>query len=193
MGATGEGAIRNTMAKAAKAKANKPRRGAGGASKSGSTRKGAGVGRVLARGAAKRSASGKRAASAGKSADAQRVRRVPATEARRVRTAKGRRPWFFANPEVDQLLAMLMAVATELAATRERLDTVERIAASRNLFSSGDIDAFRPDQPTEEWREEWRSRFLDRVMRILAEELDDIAYDEADKEYEKIIAGIAVK
>lgn len=171
MGATGEGAIRNTMAKAAKAKANKPRRGAGGASKSGSTRKGAGVGRVLARGAAKRSA----------------------TEARRVRTAKGRRPWFFANPEVDQLLAMLMAVATELAATRERLDTVERIAASRNLFSSGDIDAFRPDQPTEEWREEWRSRFLDRVMRILAEELDDIAYDEADKEYEKIIAGIAVK
>ena len=47
--------------------------------------------------------------------------------------AKGRRPYFFDDPAVDKLLAMTMALAGELAVTRERLDTVERILAEKGL------------------------------------------------------------
>lgn len=39
------------------------------------------------------------------------------------RKAKGKRPYYFANPDVDRLLSMVMALTGELSVTRDRLDT----------------------------------------------------------------------
>jgi hypothetical protein len=119
--------------------------------------------------------------------------KVPAERVHRLRTAKGRRPWFFKNPEMDQFVAMLMAVATEVSVLRERIDTIERVAAARGLFSGDDIEKYRPPEEVQAWRDEWRARYLDRIFRILEEELDDIRYREADAEYERIISGVAVE
>ena len=40
---------------------------------------------------------------------------------------KGKRPYFFDDPAVERVLAITMAVVQELAVTRERLDTIERL------------------------------------------------------------------
>ena len=43
--------------------------------------------------------------------------------------ANGKRPYFFDNPDIDRLIAIVLAMAGELAVARERLDTVERLLA----------------------------------------------------------------
>jgi hypothetical protein len=69
----------------------------------------------------------------------------------RIKTAKGQRPYFFDDPNIDKLLAMFMALVSEVAVLRERLDTHERL---------------------DEERAEWRAAYVARVMRILTVELD---------------------
>ena len=58
------------------------------------------------------------------------------------RKAKGKRPHYFSNPDVDKLLSMIMALTGELAIARDRIDTIERVAATKGLFSSDDIENF---------------------------------------------------
>jgi len=57
----------------------------------------------------------------------------------------GKRPHFFADPDVDRLLAIVWAMAGELAVTRERLDTVERLLESSQALSREAIETYRPD------------------------------------------------
>lgn len=103
------------------------------------------------------------------------------------RRAKGRRPYFFDNYEVDMLLSMLMAVAGELAVTRDRLDTMERLIERHGLFDRDEIEAFTPDDQVQARREAWREEYLERVMRIVRHDMESQQADESDKGYESVI------
>ncbi|MEZ5458909.1 MAG: hypothetical protein R3E65_06260 [Steroidobacteraceae bacterium] len=61
------------------------------------------------------------------------------------RTPKGERPQFSANPEVDRVMAIAMAIAGEVAVLRERLDTFETLSAARGSASTADVDGLRAD------------------------------------------------
>lgn len=91
---------------------------------------------------------------------------------RLTRTARGARPQFSAEPEVDRVMAIAMAIASEVAALRERLDTFETLAARNGGVSSAEIEAFEPSPEHEKRREQWRHDFLDRVLYILRSESD---------------------
>jgi hypothetical protein len=67
--------------------------------------------------------------------------------------AKGKRPYFFNDPAVERVLNITMAVATELAVTRERLDTVERLLESKGLLNRADIETFAPTPEQAEARQ----------------------------------------
>ncbi len=101
--------------------------------------------------------------------------------------AKGRRPYFFDDPVNDKLLAMLMAVAGELAVTRERLDTVERILAQKGQLTPAEVDAYRPDEQAKAERGQMRQEYIARVMRILQNELDELEQMKADENYRRIV------
>lgn len=58
------------------------------------------------------------------------------------RTARGRRPYFFDDPNVDKLLAMIMALAGEVSVLRERLDTHERLAAVGKRPSAAEVENY---------------------------------------------------
>jgi hypothetical protein len=88
------------------------------------------------------------------------------------RTAKGERPQFSRDPEVDRVMAIAMAIASEVAVLRERLDTFETLAAERGVVSAADIERFVPTAEHEKRREQWRHDFLDRVLYILRAEAD---------------------
>ena len=88
------------------------------------------------------------------------------------RVAKGRRPRFARDPETDKLLSMVMNLAAEVAVLRERLDTIERVAEARGLFTQAEIEAFKADDAVDQARERLRAEFLDRLLWIMREELD---------------------
>lgn len=83
--------------------------------------------------------------------------------------ARGRRPEFTDDPMLDRLYSVTLSLVTELAVTRTRLDTVERLLARRAVLSAEDIETFRAADPAEaEARSRLQAEYLERVFRELA-------------------------
>jgi hypothetical protein len=88
--------------------------------------------------------------------------------------AKGKRPVYFNDPQIDKLLAIAIALMGEVSVLRDRLDTIERIAATKGLFSLEEIEAYQPDEQVAQAREQQRSEYIARVLRVLQEEVDGL-------------------
>jgi hypothetical protein len=54
------------------------------------------------------------------------------------------RPQFLADPTVERLWDVVSALSTELAATRARLDALERLLAAQGTITTGAVDAWQP-------------------------------------------------
>jgi hypothetical protein len=70
---------------------------------------------------------------------------------------------------------MLMAVASEVAVLRERMDTIEQIAAARGISIAEEIEAFEPTIADRERREAWRQQYMQRVLQGLADDVASVA------------------
>ena len=86
--------------------------------------------------------------------------------------ASGKRPHFFDDADIDRLLAIVWAMAGELAVTRERLDTVERLLAERDILDRTRIDAYRPDPVAAGERGRWQIEYIARLLRVLQQDVD---------------------
>ncbi len=73
-------------------------------------------------------------------------------------------------PGEARLLAMVAALASELAVTRERLDTVERLAEAAGVFTEDAVENFAPTGEQLKVRDGLRRRIIDRVFRSLRED-----------------------
>jgi predicted nucleic acid-binding Zn-ribbon protein len=89
-----------------------------------------------------------------------------------VKRAKGKRPIYLGDPQIDKLLAIVMALAGEVSVLRERLDTVERLAQAKAMFTINDIETYQPDEQVAQEREQWRSDYIARLLRVIEEEVD---------------------
>lgn len=89
--------------------------------------------------------------------------------------ALGERPRYYDDPVCDQLMALVMALGTELAVTRERLDTVERLLAERAVLTQRDIDSWRPDADAKAERSQLHRDFLRRFLRPITQARDRLA------------------
>jgi len=103
------------------------------------------------------------------------------------KTAKGHRPHFFSDPANDRLTAMLMALVTEVAVIRERLDTVEAIAEKKGIVLKDEFERFEPDPARAEARERWRQEYLDRILYVFQEEAEDLARGDTAEAYEDAV------
>ncbi len=83
----------------------------------------------------------------------------------------GKRPYFL-NPEVERVLAITMAVAQELAVSRHRADTLERLLRAKGLLAEGEIDSFTPDAQAATERALWTQEYLARILRIVQQEAE---------------------
>lgn len=93
-------------------------------------------------------------------------------EKRPLNPIKGRNPHFFDDPNTDRLLTMVMELASEMSVMRDRLDTHERLAARKGVYSEQDIEAFDPSDDEAKARAEWRDRFLERILKALYTKYD---------------------
>ena len=102
------------------------------------------------------------------------------------RKAKGKRPFYFSDSDIDKLLTMVMALAGELSVTRDRLDTVERIAASKNLFSEEDIEKFELDQGALEARAARHQTLFREITRVISSEIEELDR-ESPSDYDRVV------
>ncbi len=103
----------------------------------------------------------------------------------------GKRPHFFADADVDRLLAIVWAMAGELAVTRERLDTVERLLAARECLARADIDAYRPDPDAARERGQWQLEYIGRLLRVLQQEVETLQRGAAEPSAEEVARELA--
>jgi hypothetical protein len=81
----------------------------------------------------------------------------------------GKRPYFL-DSQVERVLAITMAVAQELAVTRQRADTLERLLLEKGVLSAGEIDSFTPDRAASAERQMWNQEYIARILRIVQQE-----------------------
>jgi len=82
------------------------------------------------------------------------------------------RPVYFGEGDVDRVMAVLLALVSEVASIRERLDTHERLAEAGQLPSPGDIEAYKADAAAESAREAWRDGYIRRLFRVITEDVE---------------------
>jgi hypothetical protein len=106
-------------------------------------------------------------------------------------TVKGKRPAFHDNASVDRLIAMMMAMASEMSALRDRVETLEALGATDGWLKPGAVEGYEPDSAERKQRDSRREAFLGRLFYVLQEELDDLREDETEDRYWSSIGEIA--
>ena len=82
------------------------------------------------------------------------------------RLTKGKRPYFFEDKSVDQLVTFILELMTEVMVLRDRQDTLERMLDEKGTVSREDLRRYIPDADVEAERNAERAAFIDRVLRI---------------------------
>jgi hypothetical protein len=137
--------------------------------------------------AAKRNKATRRDSAANKAAEPG----VGTNKPRIARVAKGKRPQYFSDPAIDKLLWMTVSLMEELSVTRDRLDTVERLLVRKKALRRSAVDDFAPDAAVAAERDSRRAAFIDRVMRVVQAELEEMSRDDMPRSNEEVVAAVA--
>lgn len=107
------------------------------------------------------------------------------------RRAKGARPYFFEDPSVDKLLAIVMALAGEVSVLHDRLDSALRLAEKGEPLSRAALEGFQPDASVRAERDAWRDEFLERILRIVHTEVEGVEEANSPETYRAAVERIA--
>lgn len=107
------------------------------------------------------------------------------------RDARGKRPQFYEVPGLDEAMSMIMVLANELSVVRDRLDTVEKVAAAKNIILDQEIEAFEPDESVLEAREIRRQDFLNRLFYLARKQVDELKSGDDATRYASLLDDIA--
>ena len=86
---------------------------------------------------------------------------------------------FFDDPGVDRVLGITMAVAQEVGAVLERLDTLERLLVQSGALQAGAVQAYVPDPAVSRQRLSMQEAFITRVLRVVEQELVALRAEQA--------------
>ena len=104
--------------------------------------------------------------------------------------ARGKRPYFFKDPDVERVLSIAMVVAMEHAVTRQRLDALERLIEQKGLLTRAELEQFAPDRDAEAERTLWMKEYIARVLRIVQQETEAIQGGAMDVPMEEVMDAL---
>ena len=104
--------------------------------------------------------------------------------------ARGKRPYFFKDPDVERVLSIAMVVAMEHAVTRQRLDALERLVEQKGLLTRAELEQFAPDRDAEAERTLWMKEYIARVLRIVQQETEAIQGGAMDVPMEEVMDAL---
>lgn len=81
--------------------------------------------------------------------------------------AKGRRPAFFTEDGVDQLVTMVLELATELWVLRERVFVIEAVADRHGLPLTAEVETYALSQAERAKLESMRGVMMNQLFRTL--------------------------
>jgi len=90
------------------------------------------------------------------------------------------RPQYLSAAELDKLTMIVTALAVEVSALRDRIDTHEALAEQSVAATSAAVECARPDDARLAARENARMGMLRRVFRVVTEEIDALRETGAD-------------
>lgn len=108
-----------------------------------------------------------------------------------IRSAKGKRPSFYDQPGLDQMMSMIMVLAGEVSVLADQIDLMQRVAGANGLDLTGGMKAIVLDQPALEAREARRQAMLDRLFYLMRKEAAEAAENETSEAYVGVIDEIA--
>jgi hypothetical protein len=80
--------------------------------------------------------------------------------------AKGIRPQFYDDPAIDQLFAIVTALAGEISVAFDRLDTLERVLVQARSLPAGAVESYVAEGSDAERRARNRENLLRRVFAV---------------------------
>ena len=110
-----------------------------------------------------------------------------------IKHAKGKRPEFYGADGTDQLMSMVMVLASEINVLRDRVDAGERVAKQHGIDLAAGIDTLVLDEAALQEREAWRQGFFERLFYLARKEANEEAAKETKESYEQTIDDIALK
>lgn len=99
-----------------------------------------------------------------------------------LKKSKGKRPKYLDENSTDHLLSMIMVLAEELAVSRERTDTLERLLETHGMVSRDEIERYIPNDDVGIERQVKHSELISRLLRSLRHELDALSGDNQSTE-----------
>jgi len=91
----------------------------------------------------------------------------------RSRKAQGPdRPVYFNQTDIDRVMAVVLALASEVASLRDRLDTHERVAATGAVPATEHVESYMPDKATRAARDAWRDAYIRRLFRVFVDDIE---------------------
>jgi hypothetical protein len=82
------------------------------------------------------------------------------------------RPVYLGDGDLDRVMAVVLALASEVASLRDRLDTHERIANAGAPPATQAVESYEPDPATLAARDAWRDAYIKRLFRIFVEDVE---------------------
>lgn len=94
--------------------------------------------------------------------------------------AKGKRPQYFDDPDLEKTFSVVMALVCEVSVLRERLDTVERLLEQGGTLERRSIETYRPDLEAGRERGMATRAYISRVMRLFQQEVEALETDDVE-------------
>ena len=109
------------------------------------------------------------------------------------RDAKGKRPNFYDDPALDQMMSMIMVLAGEVSVLADQLDSTQRVLAAKGIDAKAEIAraALKLDEDALAERETRRQQLLGRLFYLIRKEAAEAAGDETRENFIKTIDEIA--
>jgi acyl-CoA reductase-like NAD-dependent aldehyde dehydrogenase len=84
-----------------------------------------------------------------------------------------------------------MVLASEMCVLRDRIDTIERVAAAKGIDLAAQIEAFPLDQAALTAREQRRQELFQRLYYLMRKEAAELAAADTTERYKSVIDDIA--
>jgi len=108
------------------------------------------------------------------------------------REAKGKRPHFYQDPALDQMMSMIMVLAGEVSVLADQLDSTHRVLAKHGIDAALEIATLEFDDEALQQREGRRQAMLERMFYLVRKEAAEAGAAETSESYIKTIDEIAV-
>jgi hypothetical protein len=105
--------------------------------------------------------------------------------------AKGKRPAFLTNGDIERVLNITMAVAMEVSTLRERLDTIERLLEKKKVLRRKDIESYVPSIDVGYERGAATRAYIGRILRIVQQEREALSDASLDVDVEGVANELA--